>query len=338
VSSLLIIGGTVFLGPAVAEEALRRGHAVTVLNRGLSGCAPPGVETIRADRDDPARFGTAVAGRRWDTVVDTCGFVPRSVGANARQLSAHADHYILLSSVDAMPAWPAEPVDESAQIWRCPPDAGASAGSYGELKAGCERAVRAAFAGRTTVLRSGVIVGPRENIGRLPWWLSRMERGGPTLVPGAPQRVQLIDVRDLAAFVVQRHEEPGAGVYLTPGSECASLRDVVDWCGAATSSTANLVEADDETLLTHGVQPWWELPMWAPAGSRWRRACDVSGRRANEDGLTCRPLVQTVRETLTWLRGVTAYTGRPKIGLAAAKEQRVLDALMTTPSVPRSAR
>lgn len=327
-ASVLIIGGTRFLGRAIAIEAVRRGHAVSAVNRGLSGPAPDGVESLRADRADAGQLARAVAGRHWDTVIDTCGFVPSEVGATAEVLRSHADHYIYVSAVDAMRAWPQEAVDETAAAWNCAADAGDEGGTYSVLKAGCERAVRSRFAGKVTVVRPGVIVGPWENIGRLPWWLRRLARGGPVLVPARDTPLQLIDSRDLAAFIVARHETPAADLYNAVGPSGPTLRGMIELCASdASPAAAELVEASDEFLRGHAVDPWWELPMWTPSWSRWYAACSVSDARATADGLSCRPLAATVRDTWAWLRERPEFKLRPKIGMSAEREQSLLAAL-----------
>lgn len=322
--SVLIIGGSVFLGRAIAAEAMRRGHVVTTLNRGLSGADLPGVEVIRADRESHHQLEAALHNRYWTTIVDTCGGVPRTVADSARLLTAHAGHYVYISSVNAIRDWPAEAVDEESPTWPCAADADEQAGTYGVLRAGCERAVQENFGGHVTVVRPGVIVGPRENVGRLPWWLRRMDRGGPTLVPGEDSALQLIDARDLAAFIVDRHEQPLAELYITVGQEKTSLSEMIARCGRSVGREGNLRPASDEFLLAGGVQPWWELPLWAPRPTAWGNACEVSGERAVKDGLAGRPLAQTIDETWRWLREAQGFEGRPKIGMSPPRELEIL--------------
>ncbi|HEX2361668.1 MAG TPA: NAD-dependent epimerase/dehydratase family protein, partial [Jiangellaceae bacterium] len=166
---ILVIGGSVFLGRAFVTEALRRGHEVTTFNRGLTGADVPGVEIVRGDRQLTADLERLVDDRRWDAVVDVCGFAPRVVGESVRLLSGHADSYLFVSSISAIRDWPAEPVDEASARHECAPDAGPE-GDYGVLKAGCERAVETGFGGRVLIISPGLILGPHENVGRLPWW------------------------------------------------------------------------------------------------------------------------------------------------------------------------
>src|SRR4051795_1880828 len=211
---LLVIGGTVFLGRAVAQTALARGHGVTLFHRGRHGAGLfPEAEHLLGDRTQDL---APLEGREWDAVIDTCGFEPEHVGAAARLLADAAGHYGFVSSGSAYAGWPEAPVDEDSPV---------STGDereYGPLKAACERAVEAAMPGRALHARAGVIVGPHENVGRLPWWLRRLAEGGDVVAPGPPgASIQLIDARDLAAWMLDMAERGRAGAYnaiAPPGS------------------------------------------------------------------------------------------------------------------------
>src|SRR4051812_17897912 len=195
---LLVIGGTVFLGRHVAETALARGHEVTVFHRGLHGAAPPGAETLIGDRTADL---SALEGGEWDAVIDTCGFQPEDVARTAGALADRAGHYGFVSSGSAYVDWPAAPISEDSPVWE------SDSRDYGPGKAACERAVEAAMPGRVLAARAGVIVGPYENIGRLPWWLRRLAEGGEVAAPGPPEaELRLIDARDLAAWMLDMAE------------------------------------------------------------------------------------------------------------------------------------
>ncbi|MFD0571573.1 NAD-dependent epimerase/dehydratase family protein [Kitasatospora gansuensis] len=176
--NLLVIGGSSFLGRAYVSEALRRGHRVTTFNRGLSGPDQPGVEAVRGDRNSPEDLARLVEGRRWDAVVDSAGQQPYAVALAARTLRDHTDHYTFVSSVHAFTDWPALPVDENSATQPCPADTPADQPPGNHLKAGCERAVLEAFGPeRSLILNCGLLIGPYENVGRLPWWLERIAEG-----------------------------------------------------------------------------------------------------------------------------------------------------------------
>jgi nucleoside-diphosphate-sugar epimerase len=334
---LLVLGGTWFLGRALAEEALLRGHKVTTFNRGRSGADVPGVEPIRGDREDRSSLERMARGRTWDAVIDTSGFVPRVVRDAALELANRVDRYVFLSTVSVYQGWPVEPLTEDSPVLACPSDAGPDFGTnhprgyptrYGFQKAGCERAVYEVFDGHSLVLRPGVILGPYEYVGRLPWWLRRIARGGRVLAPGRPDRaIQPVDVRDVAAFVLTALEAGITGtlnVAAPPGH--ATYGSLLDDCVKVTGADARLVWVDDRFLLEHGVNQWTEIPLWRTHAGTWRVAAD----RARAAGLACRPLAETVRDTSAWLNtGVEVGRPRPsqsKHGIVAEKEAWLLAA------------
>jgi 2'-hydroxyisoflavone reductase len=334
---LLILGGTRFAGRAVAEEAAARGMDVTTFNRGLAGADAPGVRPLRGDRDSAADLAALAAAGPWDAVIDTSGYVPRSVLAAGRALEPVAGRYVFMSSVSAYAGWPSEPLaDDSPVLW-CPPDAGPDYGRdtedgptrYGYQKAGCERAVSASFGpGRSVILRPGVMLGPREYVGRLPWWLRRVAAGGKVLCPGQPGRaIQPADVRDVAAFAVTAACVELAGAYnVTAPAGHATFGALLAACARATGSAAEFCWAPDEVLLAFGVRQWSQLPLWRTAPGVWQ----VSPARALAAGLRCRPLAETVAATWSWMRGSPVLLDESRsseIGISRDLEREVLDAL-----------
>jgi 2'-hydroxyisoflavone reductase len=330
---ILVIGGSVFLGRAFVVEALRRGHQVTTFNRGVTGADVPGVEAVRGDREVTADLERLVHGRHWDAVVDVCGFTPRVVGASARLLSDHANSYLFISSISAVRGWPAEPVDETSPLHDCPPDVGSDGGDYGVLKAGCERAATLEFDGRVLIISPGLILGPHENVGRLPWWLRRIARGGKVLAPGDPDRqMQVIDARDIAAFGLALIAENASDRFLTSGVRGnASFGGLLSACITVTGSGAELVWVDDEFLIQHGVEEWTELPLWTTGGPETAGVWLPSSAKALAAGLRCRPVMETVRDTWDWVVSGGAavravYRETPRHGIDPAKEEAILTA------------
>ena len=330
---LLLIGGTSFLGRHVATDALRRGWTVTTFNRGRSGPDVEGVEALRGDRDSAADLAQ-LSGRRFDVVVDTCGFVPRVVGRSAAALAGSGAHYVFVSSISATTTWPGQPTPDGGPGQDCPADAGPDDGDYGRLKAGCERAVTDVFGGRCTVARAGLILGPHENVGRLPWWLDRIARGGEVLAPGSPgTAMQLVDARDVAAFLLDSAADGRGGTYNVTGPRGnATMGGWLHDCVAVTGSDAELTWVDDETLLAHDVQPWTELPLWMPRGQDGDHVWDADTGAAQAAGLRCRPVTETVRDTWAWLRAGGRAPEQPphahltRHGIAPDKERRILAA------------
>jgi 2'-hydroxyisoflavone reductase len=295
---LLVIGGTVFVGRAVVNEACRRGHTVTVFHRGRHGeDAFDGVEHLHGDRTTDL---AVLDGRRWDAVVDTCGFDAGTVGAAARHLSANVGHYGFVSSVSVYEDWPAVAVDESGRVK--PPS---HEDSYGAGKVAAETAAEAAMPGRVLVTRPGLITGPYENIGRLPYWLRRVALGGEVLAPGAPDEPrQWVDARDLAAFHLDAAERGTVGVFNTVGPPGQfTMRELLDTCRDVTGSDATFTWVDGATVTKAGYEPWRELPVWL-----WDAAADVSAAwsvdvsKARDAGLTARPMPETVADTWEWVQ------------------------------------
>ncbi|GAA1069526.1 NAD-dependent epimerase/dehydratase family protein [Kitasatospora nipponensis] len=334
---ILLLGGSVFLGRAFAVEALARGHRVTTFNRGRSAPDLPGVEAVRGDRTSDADLAALVSGRSWDLVVDTSGQQPHAVAASARALREHAGRYLFVSSVHAFADWPTEPVDETSPLHPCPADAPGDLPPSNANKAGCERAVLAAFGPeRTIVLNCGLLIGPYENVGRLLWWLERIARGGRVLAPGRPDLpLQLIDAADFAAFGLHLAEQERHGSYLTtapPGS--STFGGMLEACRTVTGSDAELVWVDDRHLTAAGVQEWTELPLWAnefvdgkPIGL-WQ----ADSLRAHAAGLRCRPIEQSVRATWEWIgrRGPRAepyLQGSLPLGIEPARERAILESV-----------
>jgi nucleoside-diphosphate-sugar epimerase len=285
---ILILGGTIFLGRHVAAEALARGHELTLYTRGLHGADLfPEAEHVRGDRADLA----PLQGRAWDAVIDTSGYESAHVAASAR---LDAGHYVFVSSCNVYPDWPDKPVDEDSPTWQGGDD-------YGQQKAASERAAEAAMPGRFATVRAGLIVGPHDNVFRLPWWVARIARGGE--IPAFASRgMQLIDARDLATFMLDLAERGTAGAFNgTAPIGQTTFAEVFELTRAATGSDARPHWIGDEQLEAAGVEPWIELPLWLP--ERYEGTWRVGTDRAQAAGLRTRPLHETIAEIAAWLRG-----------------------------------
>ncbi|MGW0337176.1 NAD-dependent epimerase/dehydratase family protein [Streptomyces sp. NPDC003011] len=330
---LLLLGGTEFAGRAVAEAALGRGWDVTVFHRGRHE-PPAGVRSLHGDRTAPDGLAALDgADGDWDAVVDTWSAAPRAVRDAARLLRDRARRYVYVSSCSVY-AWPREAgyTEDAPLVEGASADAGQS--DYARDKRGGELAAVEAFgAERSLLVRAGLILGPYENIGRLPWWLTRMARGGPVLAPGPRESpLQYVDVRDLARWILDSVERGTGGPYNLVGPPGhATMGSLLDACLAVTGAHAEPRWTDPETILDAGIEPWLHLPVWLPPGSEGYASvhgADVS--RALAAGLYCRPVEDTVADTWRWLRDIGGVPpqrpDRPVVGLDPELEAKVLAA------------
>ena len=315
---LLLLGGPKFVGRAVIDVALALGHEVTLFNRGTTGAGLyPELDRVVGDRDGGLE---GLRGREWDAVVDTSGYLPRVVGQSAGLLADAVGHYLFVSSISVYASF-AEVVDEGSELAELSaPGSEDISADYGALKALCEREVDTAFPGRSTAVRAGLIVGPHDPTGRFTYWPHRVARGGDVLVPGPAWRpVQLVDVRDLAAWIVTAAEERLSGPFNATGP--ATMGAVLDAARRVSGSTARAVEVDDAFLTGQGVGEWMELPLWIdPSNDDWRHFMEVDATRATAAGLTFRPLDETVAVALAEAALVEG------VGLTPERETELLTA------------
>jgi 2'-hydroxyisoflavone reductase len=326
---LLVLGGTHHVGRAVVEAALARGDEVTTLTRGVSGHAVPGVDVRHADRREPARVAAALGEDTWDAVVDTWSFEPRVVRDSARALDGRAAHYTYISSRSVYTWPPALGLDESAPVVDADPDS-ADAEDYAAAKRGAELALLRDFSGGTLLARAGLVLGPYEVVGRLPWWLNRIAAAGRVPAPGPRQRpLQYVDGRDLAEWCLLAGREGITGAFNTvsePGH--TTIGALLDHCVAVTGSDDELVWVSPEAVEAAGVSGWTDLPIWVPPTGELAglHDCDVSA--ATAAGLRCRPMEETVEDTWAWLQREGTPTPPTKrageIGLSPEQEQRLL--------------
>jgi len=326
-----MLGGTHHVGRAVAEMALARGDEVTTVNRGQTGTDVAGTEVRRADRTDQAQLRSALGNDSWDAVIDTWSRAPNVVSQSAALLSGRADHYGYVSSRSVY-TWPIPPgADESAPV--VDGDAGSEQyDDYAAAKRGGELAVLEHFAGPSILARAGLILGPYELVGRMPWWLRRIARGGDVLAPGPRDMpIQYIDCRDLAAWLLHAAEEGISGTFNAvsrPGH--ATMESLLNAAIAATGSSANLIWVQPSVIEAAGIQPWTELPVWAPPDGEAGALHNGNVDAIIAAGLICRPVEETVVDTWRWLQAEgdpPVMDGRPQHGLDPDREREVLASL-----------
>jgi 2'-hydroxyisoflavone reductase len=314
---LLILGGTRFVGRHLVTAALAREHEVTLFNRGKHpSAALENVETIYGDRNSDL---SKLEGRRWDAVIDTCGYLPRTVGASAETLSHSVGAYVFISSLSVYADFSVSGIDETAPLAELTSEqlekanavdssGQASAVTYGEmyggLKALCEQAAEEVMPGRVLNIRPGLIVGPYDYTDRFTYWVERIARGGEVLAPGRPARhVQFIDARDLAEWIVRMVEGQETGVYNANGlPHDLTMERVLEECKVVSDSDASVTWVSENFLAQEKVAAWSEMPLWMPeeGAPQLKGFMFTDCKKAVTAGLSFRPLGETIKDTLTW--------------------------------------
>jgi 2'-hydroxyisoflavone reductase len=338
---ILILGGTGFLGPACTESALARGHKVTQFNSGRTeerrheigrpSLVPEGVEKLygnrdpnktAADRKNEGKTGAAqdpdspkglaqLVGRKWDAVIDTSGYFPRMVKASAELLAPNVKQYVFISTISVYKDVSTPNFDETAPLSTLADptteEMGKDSANYGGAKALCETAAETALPGRVTNLRPGFMVGLRDTSGRFLYWPVRASLGGVMIVPGAPaDPIQVIDVRDVADWIIHCLEQNIVGVYNVTGpAKPLAMKGMVESVRMGTASQVEFAWIDTQFLETHGVQEG-QFPLYIPptGDSAGMHRCNIA--RALARGLTCRPLSETAKACLDWYRSLPA--------------------------------
>jgi nucleoside-diphosphate-sugar epimerase len=341
---MLILGGTGFIGPHMVEYALSRGHEVTLFNRGRTNTHLfPNVEKLVGDRSDDL---SSLEGREWDVVIDNNATLPRWVRQSAQLLKEAAGQYIHVSTIsvyesadytlaDGSVAAPgsadeeAHRIHEDSPLAQLPVDHDGSEAvtgqTYGPFKWMAEAEAREAFGERATIVRPGLIVGPLDPTDRFTYWPVRIDRGGDVLAPGdGKDAVQVIDARDLSAWIVRLAESGTGGTFngAGPGTRL-SMSEMLSGIRAATSAPVNLHWVPADFLTDHEVFGWSQMPAWIPRNP----LTFVRNERAVAAGLTFRPLAETARDTIDWNAERPAETlAAPRAGLDADREAEVLAA------------
>jgi 2'-hydroxyisoflavone reductase len=316
---LLVLGGTKFLGRAVVEAALVRGHEVTLFNRGRTNPELfPEAERIRGDREQDL---TALRGRSWDAAIDMATFLPRVVRLSVEALRNAVARYVYVSSISVYADMTAAPVEGGAVATLADPTS-ERIEDYGALKAACEQIVTDAFGGHALVVRPGLIVGPHDPTDRFTYWPRRIAAGGTVLAPSPPDApVQFIDARDLGAWIVHATERSLVGTYNATGKPI-TFGQLLEACKRVSGCDAEIRWVPSARLVEAGVGEWMELPLWiaSPELDAMQQA-NVS--KALAEGLTFRPLEETIRDTLTW----DAERVEPRaegVGLTPERERELL--------------
>jgi nucleoside-diphosphate-sugar epimerase len=340
---LLIIGGTRFLGRHLVTAALKHNHEITLFNRGHHLSEPqPDVELVIGDRKhDLAKL----QGHSWDTVIDTCGYLPHTVKSAAALLCNSIDSYVFMSSQSVYSDVSVIGVDETAPLATLTNEqlqeadeidssGQTSAPSYGKLygglKAVCEQTLEEVLPHRALIIRPGLIVGPYDYTDRFTYWVQRVARGNEereVLAPGRPEKnVQFIDVRDLAQWTIRMIETKATGIYNASGlPACLTMETVLQECKAVTGSEAYFTWVDETFLLKEKVAAWSDMPLWLPedAAPHLKGFMFIRSDKAIASGLTFRSLRNTIADTLTWYQ-TNRLQEELKAGIEIEREQTLL--------------
>ena len=320
--SLLILGGTGFIGPHLVRLAVSRGHRVTIFTRGRREAElPAGVERLVGDRNGKLE---ALQGRRWDVVIDDSATNPEWVRQSTALLK-DSGRYLFTSSTGVYYPYLTRGATEADAVHSDLRDPKDGSEVFGTNKAQCEAIVQQVFGARGMVVRPTYIVGPGDYTDRFTYWPVRLARGGEALAPGnKSDRVQFIDVRDLAAFMLTLAEAGGSGVYNAVGPrEAMSVEQFLAGAVAALNAEVQFTWVDDyDVLAQHGIEG--VVPWILTRGNDYGHTHIVSTRAA-QAGLALRPMADTLRDTLAWFNGLPAERrAAAKWALPEAKETELL--------------
>jgi len=316
---ILVLGGTKFLGRTFVETALSKGHEITLFNRGKTNPDIfPEAEHLIGNRDSDLK---PLYGRKWDAVVDTCGYVPRIVRKSAELIADSVGHYTFISSLNAYSDFSKPGVDENSPLATIEDETveEVTDETYGPLKVLCEKSAEKAMPGKVLTLRCGLIVGPYDPSDRFTYWPVRINQGGEVLAPSPPeQQTQFIDARDISDFILLMAERKQTGIFNTVGPDyILTMHQLLEECNKITGNKSNFTWVSEEFLTENETFP----PVWLP--KKWVGLSQVSNQKAISAGLTFISLAETIKDTLSW------HATRPKdyklkTGLTTEREKELL--------------
>ena len=316
---LLILGGTGFIGPHVVRHAIKRGHTVTLFNRGRTNTHLfPEVEKLVGDRDGQI---DALKNRTWDVVLDNTGYVPQHVRDSAQLLKGSVGRYLFTSTRQVFADFRAPDKKEDAPKENV-------GQSYGALKVLCEQAVNDVYGELATIVRPTAVAGPNDRSDRFTYWPVRINQGGEVLAPGNyTDPIQYIDVRDLSEFMIHLLENDTPGSFNAAGPEAdLSVAEFLYGCRAMTSANVRFTWVPADFLAEHDVQPRRGMPLWISPKKKGETRSPVNRDKAIAHGLRFRPLAVTARDTLDWYLSKPQDERHLRRGISTAREAEVLAA------------
>ncbi len=335
---ILILGGTRFLGRAFVEEALNRGHEVTLFNRGTNQEIFPEVEQLIGDRNGDV---SSLENRKWDVVVDTCGFSPHHIRNVGEVLKDNIEHYIFISSLSVYKDWIPHHIKEDYILQPEPTAEQIKAVEngeispyehYGALKVLCEKEAEKYWPGRVLHVRAGLLSGMFDYTDRLPYWIQRIAKGGKVLVPGRKDRpVQIVDIKDVANWGLNMAENNKVGTFNVTGPNYElTMEELLNTCKKVPNSDATFVWVDESFMNEHKVQPWTEMSLWLPETfslegepKPWKGGFSINIESAVKEGLTFRRLEDTIADVYVWMKGMDEW--ELKAGISGKREKCLLE-------------
>ncbi|HXT15283.1 MAG TPA: NAD-dependent epimerase/dehydratase family protein [Gemmatimonadaceae bacterium] len=315
---ILILGGTGFIGPHLVRHAVARGHRITIFTRGRHDADLPDT-VIRLQGDRNGQLDVLV-GKRWDAVIDDSATNPAWVALSTALLKDAAGAYLFTSSTGVYYPYLTRGLSERDPIHYELEDANDPSEKFGVAKAQCEKQTMTVFGDRGIVVRPTYIVGPGDTTDRFPYWPVRLARGGEVLAPGrADDPMQIIDVRDLAVFMVHLLETGQRGIYNVAGPvQPLTARQFYEQAAHALDAKVTYTFVDDYDFLTaHKID---EAIPWALLKGKDFGMMSIRNDKAIAAGLTIRPLAATLRDTLAWWPS-TPQARRDKPHFAISPEQ-----------------
>jgi len=327
---ILILGGTGFIGPHLVERARERGHTLTLFNRGKTNAGIfPDIEQLHGDRNEPGGIDV-LAKREWDVAIDTNGYFPKQARAMCELLAPSVRSFCFISSVSVYADFSKTGMAEDAPLAQSEVDDAPkiTGENYGAFKALCEAAAEQHFPGRALQIRPGYIVGKGDPTDRFTYWPVRVAQGGDMCAPGRPaDPIQFIDVRDLAAFTILALEQRKAGAYNATGPAAPfGLGALIERCAALTKSKVDVHWADEQALAAAELSE--AFPIWSPPSGEYAGYGAIDVRKALRDGMTLRPVDETIEATLAWWNELPAERrAKLRAGPKPEQEQALLAAL-----------
>lgn len=306
--SILILGGTSFLGPHQIKYALERGHQVWMFNRGKS--TPPiyrdmfkQVTALYGDRENDLK---ALGEGTWDAVIDNSGQKVSWTAKTAELLKTRVKRYVYTSSTGVYYPYLQPGIQETAKLLTVEPEGLTDEAIkleywYGVMKANSERAAREHFGDeRTLVIRPTYMIGPGDHSGRFIHWPVRLSRGGEILVPGqAADPVQYVDVRDVAEWMIRLIEEQVSGTFNAVGpAESFTMDAFITLAAPVFKVEKSFTRIDDYVFLKSNQVT--ELVPWIIPIENNLASARIDNRQGLAAGLTFRPLETSVQDTFDW--------------------------------------